>query len=109
MKNLGDKIAVVAQPIAKGLDAMFHTNVAGCGGCNQMQQNLNAGMSISSAVMERWFKNKQEGKKMTFIMQIKIDADKLSQAVSKLEAVEGVDVIGVNPAPQQMQTKPNTP
>ncbi len=103
--QFGDKIAVVAQPIAKGVDNIFGTNIAGCGGCKKMQQNLNAGMSISNAVIERWFRTKQQGEKMTYIMQIKVDADKISEAITKMEAVEGVEVMGVNPAPPQFQTQ----
>ncbi len=99
----GDAIAAIARPIARGIDAVAGTNVAGCGGCKQMQTNLNAGMSISSAVIERWFRNKKEGNKMTFIIQIKLDADKISEAIAKMEAVEGAEVIGVNPAPPQWQ------
>lgn len=40
-KGLGDVVALVAQPIAKTIDKVFHTNVAGCGGCKQRQQKLN--------------------------------------------------------------------
>lgn len=74
-------------------------------GCAKMRDNLNSGMSLSNAVIERWFRKKQQGKNMTFIMQIKIDADKISEAVAKMEAVDGVEVMGVNPAPPQFQSQ----
>lgn len=51
--GLGDKIATVAQPVARTIDRVLGTNVAGCGGCKQMQQNLNNGMSIKNAIVER--------------------------------------------------------
>ncbi len=40
--GLGDAVAVVAQPIAKTVDAVFKTNLAGCGGCKKRQADLNA-------------------------------------------------------------------
>lgn len=53
VSNLGDRIAAIAQPIARMIDAVAGTNVAGCGGCKQMQANLNAGMSIPDAIRHR--------------------------------------------------------
>jgi len=40
-KGLGDVIAVVAQPIAIGLDSVFHTSLENCGGCKKRQENFN--------------------------------------------------------------------
>jgi hypothetical protein len=40
--GLGDVIASVAQPIAKVIDAVAGTNVAGCGACAKRQAALNA-------------------------------------------------------------------
>jgi hypothetical protein len=40
--GLGDAVAAVAQPIAKAIDAVAGTNVAGCGGCAKRQAALNA-------------------------------------------------------------------
>lgn len=40
--GLGDVVAAVAQPIAKVIDAVAGTNVAGCGGCAKRQAALNA-------------------------------------------------------------------
>lgn len=39
--GLGDAVATVAQPVAKVIDAVFHTNVQGCGGCKKRQEALN--------------------------------------------------------------------
>src|ERR1035437_6655146 len=32
IKGLGDLVSIPAQAIAKGLDKVFHSNIAGCGG-----------------------------------------------------------------------------
>jgi len=40
--NLGDKVAAVAQPIARVIDRVAGTNVQGCGGCKKRQDALNA-------------------------------------------------------------------
>ena len=42
--GLGDAVALVAQPIARVLDAVLGTNVQGCGGCKARQAALNAAM-----------------------------------------------------------------
>jgi hypothetical protein len=39
----GDLIASVAQPIAKGMDAIFGTNIKNCGGCGRRREMLNQG------------------------------------------------------------------
>lgn len=39
--GLGDAVAVVAQPIARVIDAMLGTNIKGCGGCKKRQAALN--------------------------------------------------------------------
>ena len=61
----GDAIAVVAQPIARGFDTIFGTDIQNCGGCDQMQTNLNAGMSLADAFFDRFWpketNNKQKG------------------------------------------------
>lgn len=41
IQGLGDLVAKFAQPVAKGIDAMFGTNVQGCGSCAKRQQKLN--------------------------------------------------------------------
>ena len=41
LRGLGDAVAVVAQPIARAIDRVAGTNVAGCGGCKQRQDTLN--------------------------------------------------------------------
>jgi len=49
----GDKIAAVAQPIARGIDKVLRTKIAGCGGCKKMEHRLNAGMPITEALKLR--------------------------------------------------------
>lgn len=54
-KGRGDKVAAVAQPIAKFIDALSggKTKLAKCGGCKQMQQDLNDGMPLVEAIRKR--------------------------------------------------------
>ena len=40
--GLGDAVAVVAQPIARMIDAVAGTKLANCGGCQSRQAALNA-------------------------------------------------------------------
>ncbi len=37
----GDMVAIVAQPIAKMIDAMASTNIQGCSGCEKRREALN--------------------------------------------------------------------
>lgn len=41
LRGLGDVVALIANPIAKTLDAVAQTNISGCGGCAQRQAALN--------------------------------------------------------------------
>jgi hypothetical protein len=41
IEGLGDIVASVAQPIARGIDAVLGTNIQNCGGCKKRQQTLN--------------------------------------------------------------------
>lgn len=41
MRGAGDVVAVVAQPIAGVIDAVFGTSLKGCGGCTQRQEDWN--------------------------------------------------------------------
>ena len=107
MKNLGDKIAALAQPIARGIDAVARTNVAGCSGCKKMQQNLNAGMSVTDAIYERWFKAKQKGEKMKYQFVVVIDDESFAKASVKAESVGEVLSGQVKPVPTIQQPKPS--
>ena len=42
MRGIGDLVAIPAQAIAHGIDKVFHTNIANCGGCKRRQEKLNA-------------------------------------------------------------------
>jgi hypothetical protein len=39
--GLGDVVASIAQPIAKGLDKILGTDIQNCGGCKQRREKLN--------------------------------------------------------------------
>ena len=39
--GLGDLVAKVAQPIAKGIDSVVGTDIQHCGGCKKRQEALN--------------------------------------------------------------------
>ncbi len=98
--KLGDAIAIVAQPIARGIDAVAGTDVAGCSGCKKMRDNLNSGMSIQDAIYQRWFAAKQQGGKMKYQIVVVVDAEKPSEASAKAEAIGDVLSVQVKPIPQ---------
>lgn len=41
VRGAGDLVAIPAQAIARTIDKVFHTNVAGCGGCQRRRDALN--------------------------------------------------------------------
>lgn len=51
--GLGDKIERIAKPIARAIDKVAGTKIAGCGGCKKMKDRLNAGMPFAEAVKLR--------------------------------------------------------
>ena len=104
----GDLIEKLAQPIAKGLDYALGTNVAGCGGCKQMRDNLNSGMSLTDAIYERWFAAKK-GEQMEYVIPVKVEAKNIKEAVAKFDGVDG-EILEVRPAPQPKPTpRPGMP
>jgi hypothetical protein len=58
-RKRGDRIAAIAQPIARVIDKITggKTHVSTCGGCKQMQKDLNAGMSFGKALRKRLRRN----------------------------------------------------
>ena len=85
---VSDAITTIAQPIAKGIDWIFGTDVQNCSGCKRMQNNLNAGMNFADAIFDRFWPNSNNGKgdiKMEFIVtkQISVEADTVEEAVAK--------------------------
>ena len=50
MRGLGDAVAVVAQPIARTIDRVLGTNVAGCGGCKARQAALNRAVPFNAPI-----------------------------------------------------------
>ena len=112
----GDAVATIAQPIARTIDYLLKTNVAGCNGCKGMQNNLNQGMSLADAVIARWFSNKQQtggilmGQPYVINEQTVIeDANSPADAIAKKIAGEGRS-ISINaqerPQPQQQVRLP---
>ncbi len=99
MKNLGTKIERIAKPVARGIDAIWGSDLAGCSGCGKMRDNLNAGMSVQDAIIERWFSKKLKGEKMQFQIQIVVEAEGVPQAVTPESITKGT-IISVNPRPQ---------
>jgi len=41
IKGLGDAVELLAQPIAKAIDAVFNTHVQGCSSCQKRKAELN--------------------------------------------------------------------
>jgi hypothetical protein len=41
IRGLGDVVALVARPVARAIDAVAGTKLAGCGGCKSRQAKLN--------------------------------------------------------------------
>ncbi len=107
MINLGDKIASVATPIARALKMPCIDPVTKQlrpeSGCAKMRDNLNAGMSVQDAIYQRWFAAKQQGEKMKYQVSIIIEAEKLTEAAQKAEAIGDVLSIQARPSPQQPQ------
>lgn len=113
MKNLGDKIAKVAQPVAKTIDAIWGSDLENCSGCKKMQTNLNRGMSLTDAIWDRfWPKQQQRGNNMQFQVniQVLIEADTAMEALDKVKPTNGI-IIGFNisPRPQPPPSPPGQP
>ena len=98
----GDAIASVAQPIARGIDYLFGTDIQNCGGCKKRQE-------FANAFYDHFF-NKQQTKgvtQMQFIVtrQIAVEAETPEEAVAKISEGQTVS-LSVNPRPQPMQQRP---
>ncbi len=103
MQNLGTKIERIAKPIAKSIDAIWGSDLATCGGCGNMRDNLNAGMSMKDAIIERWFTAKEKGGKlsMDYTLQVVVEkCEDLEEACKKAKKGELL-VVGGQPRPQQ--------
>src|SRR4029077_8092506 len=81
----GDAIATVAQPIARGIDYVFGTDIQNCQGCKGRQQYVNS-------IYDRFFTRSQKSEvsdqketTMQFIVtrQIAIEAETPEEAVAK--------------------------
>jgi len=47
MRGLGDVVALVANPIARAMDATLGTKIVGCGGCAKRQAALNKALPFT--------------------------------------------------------------
>jgi hypothetical protein len=106
----GDAIAAVATPIARALKLPCidpaTKELRPESGCAKMRQNLNNGMTFTDAIYERWFAAKQKGDKMKYQVVVVIEANKLTEAAQKAEALG--DVLSIQARPEQ-QIIPNRP
>jgi hypothetical protein len=94
----GDALATVAQPIARGIDYIFGTDVQNCPGCKGRQQYVNA-------FYDRFFNKQTKGiTPMQFIVtrQIAVEAETPEEAVAKISEGQTVS-LSVNPRPQPIQ------
>lgn len=117
MNNLGTQIESFAKPIARGIDAIWGSDLANCGGCNKMRDNLDAGRSLAGAFYDRFWSgiplalvnNKTGEENMQFQIQIVVEAEGVVQAISPDVITKGT-VISVTPRPQQpAQQRPQLP
>ncbi len=114
MKNLGTNIERIAKPIARGIDAIWGSDLAGCSGCSKMRDNLDAGRSLAGAFYDRFWSgiplglvNKEKGENMQFQIQIIVEAEGVPQAVTP-DAIAKGTIISVTPRPAQPQ-RPQLP
>ena len=75
----GDAIAIVAQPIARGIDYVFGSDIQHCQGCKGRQEYVNS-------LYDRFFNKQTKGKSMQFIVtrQIAVEAETPEEAVAKI-------------------------
>lgn len=113
--KLGDKIASVAQPLARSIDTIWGSDLANCLGCAQRRDLLNQGQYFEA--FRTFFDNKPKGDKtMQFQVQIVVEAEGVAQAIQP-EVISGGTIISVTPRPQTvvpgvrpgMQVAPHTP
>jgi hypothetical protein len=100
----GDAIATVAQPIARGIDYVFGTDVQNCQGCKGRQQ-------FANDLYDRFFNNKTKGvTQMQFIVtrQVAVEAETPEEAVAKISEGQTIS-LSINPRqPIQRPAQPTT-
>ncbi len=69
-------------------------------GCAKMRDNLNAGMTVTDAIYQRWFAAKQKGGKMKYQITVIVDAEKTSEAAVKAESIGEVILVQARPTQQ---------
>ncbi len=98
VKNLGTKIETIAKPIARGIDAIWGSDLVGCSGCNKMKEDLNAGMSFGQALSERFWPKLKGENKMQFQITLVVEAESVEDALSKKNSGTTISIV---PRPQQ--------
>ena len=94
----GDALATVAQPIARGMDYVFGTDIKNCQGCKGRRLHLNS-------IYDHFFNKQTKGPtQMQFILtkQIAVEADSPEEAVAKISEGQTIS-LSVNPRPQPIQ------
>jgi len=76
--RLGDAVAVVAQPIARGIDYVFGTDFQHCSGCYDRQQFLNR-------ISDHFWSKERVMTEYIIIKQIAVMADSPEDAVAKIK------------------------
>jgi hypothetical protein len=107
--KLGDAVAVVAQPIARGIDFALGTNIQGCAGCGHRQIILNQMGEDVWTYVHRFYKKgkvmaEEEKPQWVVTKQFLVEAEDPEEA---LIASKGARPMSVNVTPrptvQQMQ------
>lgn len=104
--KLGDAIATVAQPIARGIDRVAGTDIQNCSGCKGRQATLNR---LSDSMFDFLWNKNREGGKMQFIItkQIAVEAETPEEAISKIAAGQTISLsVTQRPQPQVQQVRP---
>jgi hypothetical protein len=116
MMKIGDRIASIAQPLARSIAAIWGSDLVNCLGCAQRRDLLNENRYLDA--FRTFFDSKQptEENKMQFQVQIVVEAEGVAQAITP-EIISQGTIISVTPRPQQpqagvrpgMQVAPHTP
>lgn len=96
----GDAIATVAQPIARGIDWMFGTDIQNCTGCSERQSMLNEGRYADAFYNFLFGKTQQTEENKTtmhYLIQLDVEAESVEEAMAKKS--EG-KTISINPRPE---------
>jgi hypothetical protein len=105
--KFGEAVGIPAQFIARQIDRSFGTDIEHCQSCAQRREALNR---FSDSIYDFFWKPKQKGIKMQYIVtkQIAVEAETHEEAISKLSEGRTIS-ISVNERPQpQLPGMPRT-